>query len=289
MTLRIGCPVWAHGAWRGHFFTPDARREQFLPQYASVFATAEGNSTFYGLPASGTVQRWADEAPAGFRFCFKFPRVISHDRQLLEAEAETQAFLHCVAPLQGRLGPCFLQLHESFGPARLPMLADYLQQLPSEFEYAVEVRHRDFFDSGRHEQALNALLEASGVDRVVFDTRCLFASRADDPHTRDAKAKKPRVPVRFTAVGRRPFVRFVADPQLTANSAALRSWANVVVNWLREGRSPYFFVHHPDDLYAPDLAAAFQAQVHALAPELCPKPAAWPVASERSREQLELF
>ena len=54
--LRVGCPVWAHAAWRGRFFTAEARREEFLPQYASVFGAAEANPTFYGLPAAATVR-----------------------------------------------------------------------------------------------------------------------------------------------------------------------------------------------------------------------------------------
>lgn len=288
----LGCPLWAHAPWKGTFFTRDARREEFLPQYASVFGTAEGNATFYGLPAPDTVARWAQEAPEGFRFCFKFPRVISHDRQLVDAEADTVAFFERLAPLGTKLGPFFLQLHQSFGPERLPWLDMYLCGLPSTFAYAVEVRHVGFFDGGPGEAALDALLAERGVDRVLFDTRGLFASTAKDELTIDAKRKKPRVPFRRTATGRRPFVRFVGDPEVEKNDAVLRDWAAIAAAWIREGRTPYVFLHHPDDAHAPALARRFQRWLHEATPAV-PVPPPWPVEQEATlggrNAQLELF
>lgn len=286
--LFLGCPVWAHAPWRGTFFTADARREDFLPQYARVFDTSEGNSTFYGLPAPATVARWAAEAPDSFRFCLKFPRTITHDLQLVGAGAATREFLGRVAPLRAKLGPFFLQLHASFGAARLGELAAYLRALPRDFAYAVEVRSADFFDGGPHERAVDALLGELGMERVCFDTRGLFASAAADPLTLDAKRRKPRVPLRTTAIGARPFVRFVGDPAMPPDDPLLRAWADIVARWLGEGRSPYFFVHHPDDAHAPALARRFQALVHARRP-LVPPPAVWPAEREPRSEQLGLL
>lgn len=286
--LYLGCPVWAHEPWRGTFFTAAARREEFLPQYAGVFDTAEGNATFYGLPAPTTVARWAAEAPATFRFCLKFPRTITHELQLVGAETATREFLDRVAPLDAKLGPFFLQLHQNFGPPRLGDLAAYLRTLPRDRAYAVEVRHPGFFDAGPGERALNALLRELGMDRVVFDTRGLFASAATDEATLDAKRRKPRVPVRFTALGARPFVRFVGDPDLPRNAAALEAWAAVVAGWVGEGRTPYFFTHHPDDALAPELGRDFQRRVHARQPAV-PAPPAWPAERESGPTQLSLL
>lgn len=294
--LYLGCPVWAHAPWRGKFFTTDARREDFLPQYAGVFDTSEGNSTFYGLPAPAVVERWAAEAPDTFRFCLKFPRTITHDLQLVGAGAATREFLDRVAPLarvggagpNGKLGPFFLQLHQSFGARRLPELEAYLRGLPREHHYAIEVRSAEFFDQGPNERSLDGLLGELGMERVVFDTRGLFASVAKDPTTLDAKRKKPRVPVRFTAIGSRPFVRFVGDPEIARNDAVLQEWAVVVARWVAEGRTPFFFTHHPEDTHAPELARAFQARVHAVNPAV-PAPASWPAEAEKGPAQLSLL
>ena len=286
--LYLGCPVWAHAPWRGRFFTAAARREDFLPQYAGVFDTSEGNATFYGLPSAETVARWAAEAPATFRFCLKFPRAITHDAPLAGAGAATAEFLGRVAPLQGKLGPFFLQLHRSFGARRLGELEAYLRGLPRDFSYAVEVRSPDFFDGSERERALDALLGETGMERVVFDTRGLFASSATDALTLDAKRKKPRVPVRRTAIGMRPFVRFVGDPEVPRNEALFREWAGVVARWLAEGRTPFFFTHHPDDALAPELARRFQTLVREVAPQV-PAPAPWPAEREPRADQLSLL
>ena len=281
----IGCPVWAHLPWVGTFYARGTRREEFLGQYASVFGTAEGNATFYGLPKPETVSRWAAEAPESFRFCFKFPRVISHGRQLVGAGAEVREFLGRMEPLGERLGPFFLQLPGEFGESRLPDLERFLGSLPGNYHYAVEVRHLDFFDEGPREARLNAVLRDAGVDRVIFDTRGLFASAATDEITLDAKAKKPRVPVRMTATAARPFVRFVGDPLVEANEALLRSWALVLAGWIAEGKTPYFFGHHPDDALAPRLCRLFQRELNAVCPAVPPAPA-WPCESGDSQLSL---
>lgn len=283
--FHLGCPAWAHAPWRGSLFTADARREDFLPQYASVFNTVEGNSTFYALPPRENFSRWAAEVPPDFSFCWKFPRTITHDLQLVGAEAATREFFERVAPLAGRLGPFFLQLHGSYDPRRLRDLAAYLRTLPREYHYAIEVRSLDFFDRGPHERALDELLGELGMERVNFDTRGVFTTHATDELTRDAQRKKPRVPVRSTALGARPFVRFVGDPEIERNDSALREWAGVVARWIGEGRTPYFFMHHPDDTYAPHLARRFQAMLHDQFAAV-PPPSSWP--GERSA-QLDLF
>jgi uncharacterized protein YecE (DUF72 family) len=285
----IGCQGWAHAPWKGIFLTEDARREEFLPQYAGVFHAAEGNTTFYGLPAAETVTRWAEEAPAHFRFCFKFPKVISHELQLVNAEAETQRFFSRLAPLADRCGPFFLQLHERFSANRMDVLRSYLSTLPREFNYAVEVRHADFFDGAAKEQALDEMLAELGMDRVNFDTVGLFAATAQDAATLDAQRRKPRVPLRRTAVGKRPFVRFVGDPEIAKNDAAIAAWAEVFARWIAEGRTPYFFAHHPDDIGAPELGRLFQAKLHALVPVVSAPPA-WPCELQpRPAAQLDLF
>ena len=288
--VRIGCQGWAHPPWVGTFFTRDARREDFLPQYASVFGAAEGNATFYGLPSVETVKKWCAEAPADFRFCFKFPKLISHELRLVGAEAATRQFFERVAPLGERLGPFFLQVHQSFGQRELPALEAYLRSLPKEFQYAAEVRHRDFFDEAAGERTVNDLLGTLGVERVSFDTHGLFASPARDEATMAARQRKPRTPVRFTALGQRPFLRFVGDPVVERNTALLAEWADHVARWIGEGRTPWFFAHHPDDLHAPAIGRIFQQMLHERCPQV-PAPPVWPVEKESvdRGEQLGLF
>jgi uncharacterized protein YecE (DUF72 family) len=288
--VRIGCPGWAYPPWVGTFFTSDARREDLLRQYATVFATAEGNTSFYALPTAESIRRWAAEAPADFRFCFKFPRTISHDKRLVDAAAETREFLERVAPLGGRLGAFFLQVHHSFDRKELPALAAYLRSLPAEHRYAVEVRHADFFDHGEGEHALDDLLASLGVERVNFDTRGLFAARPEHEAIRVAQGRKPRLAFRATALTPEPFVRFVGDLNVENDRALLAGWAHCFAKWIAEGRRPSFFAHHPDDLHAPAVGRLFQQLLHERCPQV-PPPPAWPIERERAErgEQLGLF
>ena len=126
-----------------------------------------------------------------------------------------------------------------------------------------------------------------GVDRVLFDTSALFAAKAVDEATLDAKRRKPRLPFRRTHTGRHPFVRYVGDPDLDVNDAALARWAGIAAEWLGAGLEPYFFVHHPDDAHAPALARRLQRALHAALPSL-PPPPAWP-CEHPARGQLSLF
>lgn len=252
--LRIGCPVWACADWRGGLYTRAAERKDYLAQYSQVFDCVEGNSTFYALPSSSAVCRWRDETPESFRFCFKFPSEISHRAMLRNCASQTADFLQLMAPLGPRLGPFMLQLGPRFSAANLDVLRAYLKLLPGEFEYAVEVRHPDFFDQGVNEAALHELLREHSMDRCLFDTRCVHAGADNDSSTQQAQSRKPSLPLRTQAVGRRPMVRFVGQNQVEAADEYLDVWIDTVVRWLQTGLSPYFFTHTPDDRHAPELA-----------------------------------
>ncbi len=294
----LGCPIWSFKGWVGNLFRADARPGDYLRQYASVFDTVEGNTTFYALPPAETVARWLQDTPAGFEFCFKFPRWITHEKGLRQAEPETAEFLARMAPLGERLGPFLLQLPPSFGPDALPTLVAYLDHLPSGHRLAVEVRHRAFFGQGRDEANLNSLLAERGIDRAIFDTRALRTADPSDPAVRAAQQRKPDLPVHIAATGLRPLYRFVAHPLVEANLGRLEELAAVVAAWIEEGRTPYVFMHSPYDVLAPRLARAFHRllSVRVAVEEMV----AWPgeqVGQERAAaeasspfgEQLALF
>lgn len=287
----LGCPIWACPQWTGQLFTRHAKREDWLRQYSQAFHTVEGNSTFYGLPSHQTVRRWADSVDDRFRFVLKFPRTISHDRRLVDADIETVEFLGILETLKdaGRLGPSFLQLPRGFAPAQLEDLATFLGELPRDFPYAVEVRHRDFFDNGRNETALNHLLAELRIDRVILDSRPLFSDPPTDDHERESQAQKPRCPVHETVTGHRPMIRLVGRNDIERVVPWIREWAPVVAGWIRSGLTPYVFTHAPNALHAPTLARMFHDELRKhtqRVPELGP----WPGEVEgKPAKQLALF
>jgi len=293
LPYHLGCPVWACPGWAGNLFAPGAKRHEYLHQYSTAFNTVEGNSTFYGLPTLDTVRRWCDESLPGFRFALKFPRVISHERQLVGAAADTKAFLSVLEVLLAadRLGPSFLQLSPNFAGPLLPALAAYLRELPEEFPFAVEVRHSDFFDGGRYEHALDELLLRLQVDRALFDSRALFSAPPGDEHEEQAQARKPKSPLRTTVTGQHPLLRFVGRNDIEQSRPWLNEWVPIVADWISRGMSPYVFTHTPDDTFAPDLARAFHLELAIHIVDLPPLPP-WPggTASHADvKRQRELF
>lgn len=286
--LRLGCPVWAHTPWVGNFFTSDAKRSDYLSQYGSVFRTVEGNSSFYGLPSSETVRRWCAEVAPGFEFCFKFPRVVSHDLLLNHAEKETLEFIKRVEPLGEHLGPFFLQLPSHFEPRHLENLLSFLKRLPRDRKFAVEVRNPRFFSGKIEEMEFNQALTDLNVDRVIFDTRALFAAKAEDEATEGAQRRKPQLPVSHVNTASRPFVRFVGHPNRELTVRYLQEWVEPVMRWLDQGWEPYFFTHMPDDLQAPHLGRQFMQLLMSAGLEIdIPK---WPFELEPELpEQMDLF
>lgn len=270
--LRVGCPMWAHQPWQGRYLPDGLRRGEQLAAYATWCNAVEGNTTFYGAPAADTVASWATHAPDGFRFMFKLPRTITHERRLRDAGDETRAFLRLLEPLDRRADPISIQLPGSFGPAQLGDLARFVSTLPGTHRFAVEVRHPAFFDGSPAERALARLLGDHGLEWIGFDTTTLFAEPPTSDGERDAWSNKPRVPVRTRALTDRPIVRYIGrdDPERTA--AGWQHWIPVVAAWLEAGSTPTFFVHTPDNLESLVLARRFHADVRSVVPELEPLP-----------------
>jgi len=286
----LGCPVWACPDWVGSLFSTKDRKK-WLSEYSSVFGTVEGNSTFYGLPALDTVKRWADSSSEGFRFCLKFPKAISHDRRLVDAEVETGLFLDILKVLADadRLGPSFLQLPPTFSAVEMDRLKSYLQVLPTEYPYAVEVRHADFFDQGSVESALDAVLRELKIDRVLFDSRPLFSKPPSDESEEASQVKKPRSPYRTTVTGTRPMLRLVGRNSVDDTMPWIEEWAAIIAGWINAGLTPYVFAHSPAETFAPEFAARLHAQLqsHVSAmPDLSP----WPgQTKDTGPRQLSLF
>ena len=261
MRLYIGCPVWGLKRWVGNFFPPKSKQREFLSLYSRRLNVVEGNTTFYSLPSPETIDRWVADTPPEFKFCLKFPKTISHQLRLRNAKDETKYFVDCLTRLGDRAGPSFLQLPPAFSAPALPTLTAYLACLPHDFRYAVEVRHSGFF-SEPGEAALDEILRVHNVARCVFDTRGLRrAEPTTNPATREAQARKPNAPVRFTRTASFAFVRFVGHPQLSENADLLDEWAGHVVPWLKSGDDVFFFCHVPEDRDAPQLCRDFHARV----------------------------
>lgn len=236
--IYIGLPQWSHPKWVRLGITS-------LEEYARHFNCVEGNTTLYALPKPEVVLRWREQTTDDFRFCFKFPATISHQAALRHCDDLVTEFLTRMSPLAPRIGQYWLQLPATFGPRELPALWHFLDSLPGEFNYGVEVRHPQFFAKGEEEQTLNRGLHQRGVNRVILDSRPVHAARPHSEAIRYAQRKKPKVPVHAVLTAKNPLIRFIGSDDMTQNRELFQVWLQKLAQW-HQTTTPYLFLHTPD-------------------------------------------
>ncbi|MFI0349405.1 DUF72 domain-containing protein [Actinomadura sp. 9N407] len=272
MRLHVGCAMWAHPPWQKRFLPHPLPPRERLRSYATWCNAVEGNTTFYATPSRSTVETWARQIDPDFRFVVKLPKTITHEGRLTGIDEPLHSFLTAIEPLGPRAHALWVQLPGSFSPADLGTLADFLRRLPASHRYAVEVRHRAFFEDARSARNLERVLAGAGAEWIPFDTTTLFQSPPTSDAERDAWTKKPRVPRVSPALTDRPIVRYLGRDDTARTVEGWRYWIDTVTGWLREGRSPTVFVHTPDNAEALMLARRFHDAVRARLPGIEPLP-----------------
>ncbi|ANF56397.1 DUF72 domain-containing protein [Halotalea alkalilenta] len=278
--LHLGLAMWANSDWRGTLYGPHTPMNESLADYATVFSSVEGNTTFYsGAPKAETVAAWATLAPKEFRFCFKLPSRLTHERRLDGIESEFEAFIAQLSPLGERLGPIMVQLPRNFGGDELDKLARLLERWPTGVGCAVEPRDPAMFAKGEVEKEFNQLLITHGADRVMLDVRALFSTPADAaPSLAKAQSEKPKRPLHVISTANAPIVRFIGHADMRRNADYFTPWVERLNLWINQGKTPFLFVHTPDNKAAPWLARqCYQRIIDAsMKPSDWPAPAAFP-------------
>jgi uncharacterized protein YecE (DUF72 family) len=157
--VRVGCSGWVYHDWRGPVYPTELPQRAWFSEYARRFDTVELNATFYRLPTPVAVERWAEQAPRGFRYAVKLGAFGSHRMKLRDAARWLPNHLDRVCRLGPALGPTLVQLPPRWkrDAARLD---DFLSVAPSSLRWAVEVRdptwlHDEVYDVlERHRAAL---------------------------------------------------------------------------------------------------------------------------------------
>jgi uncharacterized protein YecE (DUF72 family) len=162
--LFIGTQGFSFKDWVGPFFPPNTASGRYLELYSRQFRTVEIDRTFYGIPKRATVDGWRQRTPADFRFAAKFPQTITHQRMLIGCEQVTRHFIEIMRGLGEKLGPLLLQFSYQFGPDRFNTLMRYLEALPPDLKFVVEIRNREWYDT-----EIRDALEARGVALALHD------------------------------------------------------------------------------------------------------------------------
>ena len=168
--LRLGTSSWSSEDWVGTFYPPGTKSSDFLGIYAQHLDTVEVDSTYYRTPSDSMVRNWRARTPPGFTFAAKFPQVITHEKILLDCGDELADFLRAMSLLEDRLGPLLLQFpyfnRKTFATPEdfFARLTPFLEELPSGFRFALEVRNKYFVNA----QLLD-ILRKKGVALALID------------------------------------------------------------------------------------------------------------------------
>jgi uncharacterized protein YecE (DUF72 family) len=143
----LGTSSWTAPSWSGPFYPPGLPESEWLSHYARRFRTVEIDATWYRSPSPCTVESWRARTRAGFVFAAKAPQSITHEKVLVDCEAELETFLDTMERLEEKLGPILLQFPyfkkvELDGATFLERLRPLLDLLPAGREFAVEVRNK---------------------------------------------------------------------------------------------------------------------------------------------------
>ncbi|UFS70792.1 DUF72 domain-containing protein [Geomonas sp. RF6] len=144
MDLYVGTSGYSYSAWKGIFYPSDLPARRMLNYYGEHFRTVEINNTFHRMPKTALLEGWAAEVPDRFTFALKAPQRITHFQRLRDVGETLSWFLDVAAVLDQRLGPILFQLPPNL-KKDLPLLCDFLCNLPKRYRVAFELRDLSWF------------------------------------------------------------------------------------------------------------------------------------------------
>jgi len=252
----LGTSGFTANGWAGSFYPRGMKPSEYLSFYAKTFRSVEIDSTYYGPPSAATVEGWYDRTPADFVFSAKVPQTITHEKLLVNCQAEFSEFLDRIGGLKEKLGPLLLQFPK-FSKFEFKSSSDFINRLaafldnsPKQHKLAVEIRNPLWLN----DKLLQALRERN-VAFAITDTSFML---------RPWELKKPLdlITSDFAYVrwlGDRKHIERITtswDKSVIDRTADLRSWATLCRQIVAERKTKHLFLfgnnhyqgHAPDTL-----------------------------------------
>lgn len=254
--IRLGACAFTAPGWPGSFYPKGLSSKAFLTYYAEEFPTVELDVTWYRAPSPDMVKAWYDKTPPGFVFAAKIPQTVTHDKVLVDCAAEMREFLGAMRGLREKLGPLLLQFpyfrQDYFAAAAdfLAVLEPFLDALPREMRFAVEVRN-DWWVNER-------LLDALRRRNVAF----AWTDRKDMAKPKTLARKLDPITADFTYIrwlGDRHGIELLTkkwDKTIVDRTADLDDWADLLTELRRRGVSIWGYVNNHFAGHAPDTIRA---------------------------------
>ncbi len=144
--LHIGTSGWSYTSWKPAFFPEQLPSKRFLEFYGTQLNAVELNATFRRMPTASAIAGWVGATPQDFCFTAKAHQSITHFKRLKGAEESMRFFLQAIDPMRqaGKLGPILFQLPPNLR-ADASLLREFVQLLPTAYQFAFEFRHESWF------------------------------------------------------------------------------------------------------------------------------------------------
>ena len=193
--MRIGCSGWSYsdsvekGGWMKVFY-PDTQTKKL--QYYSQFSnTAEMDATFYEkfykYMTKDTFVNMSKATPDDFQFSVKVPETVTHDKKLdidKEAMIYLEEFLDKISPLKisNKLGAVLIQLPPSFTVKEFRNTEEFLDRLPSGYDFAIEFRNPSWNTEGpwemlKHYNIAAVMTDSPEPDKLKFLSEPIVTAR----------------------------------------------------------------------------------------------------------------
>jgi uncharacterized protein YecE (DUF72 family) len=256
--LRLGTSSFTAEGWNQTFYPPGMQSRDYLTYYATQFDTLEVDATFYRIPAVSTVQGWYNKTPADFLFALKTPQEITHERVLVDVDSVFKEFLRATEPLGDKLGMILLQFpyfsKKAFSaPADfLALLKPFLDKLPSQPRFALEIRNRYWLGP-----PLCDLLRKHNVALALIDHPWM-------PRPREYFTKGDALTTDFTYIrwlGDRKAIEELTklwDKTIIDRSEDLREWIEACRSFMQRKIRVFAFANNHYGGHAPDTLRLFE-------------------------------
>jgi uncharacterized protein YecE (DUF72 family) len=233
----LGCAKWGRTEWVGKIYPLRTKEKDFLAHYVKHYNAIELNATHHKLYGAAATAKWAEKARGrDFLFCPKMYQGITHKGKLSGKKFITTEYLRGIQGLGEHLGPVFVQVNELFTPKRKKELFEFLDSLPKDIQFFLEVRHPDWFAKPAIRKELFETLTSLKMGAVITDT----AGRRDCAHM---NLTIPKV-----------FIRFVGNSLHKTDYTRCDAWVKRMKTWLGRGlQELYFFMHMHDEATSPEL------------------------------------
>jgi uncharacterized protein YecE (DUF72 family) len=253
----LGCAKWGRKEWVGKIYPKGTKDANFLEHYVKHYNSIELNATHYQVYGPEAIGKWAAKAAGrNFKFCPKVPQIISHYSGFNNVDQLTTAFLEGILAFGDNLGPIFLQVSEKYSPKQRDNLFKYIQSLPTDLQFFLEVRHPDWFSDAGIRKELFDTLRSIKWGAVITDT----AGRRDCAHMELTIPKA--------------FIRYVGNSLHHTDYTRSDVWVERIKYWLSNGLEElYYFMHMHDEATSPELTVYLVDKLNAACGLQLTKPA----------------